>query len=345
MTFLPKPDVCFPNLVFMSKIRWWSYFVMLYMLFAFVWWAMLLLRKNEEAHTAKLEALEIKLSQGHVPVNPEALKNNAEYQALDEKCRRQRLMIIGECSVFTLSLLAGLFAIRRSYRRELKANQQQRNFLLSITHELKSPIASIRLILETLLKRDLPKAQSDRLLNNALSEDERLNNLVENLLLSAKLESAYEPYFEEIDLPGLVSDLLAKCAARCPNVKLSFQNPKDFPLLRADKSGITSLVNNLLENAVKYGGDKPRVDVKLSSHRKTAILEVADQGICIPDDEKRRIFEKFYRVGSEETRQTKGTGLGLFIADQIVKAHKGRIQVLNNSPKGSIFRVEMRIED
>ena len=108
-----------------------------------------------------------------------------------------------------------------------------------------------------------------------------------------------------------------------------------------DRQGIVSIANNLLENAIKYADGRPTVEVRLFHDKKNVTMEFADNGTGIPDKEKKRIFEKFYRIGSEETRQTKGTGLGLFIVAQIVKAHRGRIQVLDNQPKGTVFRIVM----
>ena len=124
---------------------------------------------------------------------------------------------------------------------------------------------------------------------------------------------------------------------------MSFHQISPAPLLMGDQSGWTSVVTNLLENAIKYADGKPSITVSLEGTANGAILSVADQGPGIPDAEKKRIFEKFYRIGSEETRRAKGTGLGLFIVNQIVKAHGGNIQVLNNQPRGTVFRIEIPV--
>ncbi|MEK7255138.1 MAG: HAMP domain-containing sensor histidine kinase [Bacteroidota bacterium] len=329
-------------------MRLLSYVVMGYMLLAFTWWALLLHAKNEEVFEAKKALVILKKEASGAGTSEADLLRMPEYQELEEKYHRQHQMIFGEGIMFILTLLAGLWFIYRGYNRELIANQQRHNFLLAITHELKSPIASIQLVLETLQKRELPKSQADNLAAKAQLENERLLELVENLLLSARLETAYKPVFEEFNLQNLLEDLLAKLADKHPEAEFSLQasdNPdgsgQTLPPIKADKSGITSLVLNLLENAVKYSGGKPVVEVRLSETEKCFVLEFADQGIGIPATEKQRIFEKFYRIGSEETRQTKGTGLGLFIVRQIVKAHKGRLSVLDNQPKGTIFKIEL----
>jgi signal transduction histidine kinase len=325
-----------PNL----RLRLLSYVIMVYMLMAFAWWALLLFTKNRDAFHAKRELMQIGMvAEGRVD-NAAAFEQTADYQLLAKKYKRQEYMIFGEAMVFVLTLLAGIWFINQGYQKEVKANQQRRNFLLSITHELKSPIASIRLVLETLLRRkELPKEKSEQLANSALRENERLHELVENLLLSAKLEAAYQPYFEEINLVGLLKDLLAKLAERHPDAQVSLDVPDGFPLVKMDKQGMISIATNLLENAIKYANERPAIVVKLRSSGNKIVMDFADNGPGIPEKEKKRIFEKFYRIGSEETRQTKGTGLGLFIVQQVVKAHQGRIQVLDNQPKGTIFRL------
>lgn len=321
------------------RLRILSYVIMAYMLMAFAWWSLLLFTKNRDAFEAKRDLLRIGMvAEGHVRNNLE-FEQTIEFQELAKKYQRQEHMIFGEALMFVLTLLAGIWFINQGYQKEVRANQQRRNFLLSITHELKSPIASIRLVLETLLRRELPKEKTDQLTASALKENERLHELVENLLLSAKLETAYQPHFEDLNLAALLEDLMARFADRHPEAIIALEKPEDFPSVKADKQGLISVATNLLENAIKYAEGQPEVVVRLSMEKQKVVLDFADNGPGIPDKEKKRVFEKFYRIGSEETRKTKGTGLGLFIVEQVVKAHNGRIQVLDNQPKGTVFRI------
>lgn len=168
--------------------------------------------------------------------------------------------------------------------------------------------------------------------------------LVENLLISAKLETAYQPDFQEVNLAAMLDELISKQKQRHPNVKFNFAKEGQIPLAHMDENGTTLLFNNLVENAVKYSNGHPEIDISLSSRDQQIILQVADHGIGIPEEDKTRIFEKFYRIGNEETRKTKGTGLGLFIVNQIVRAHRGQIRVLDNKPKGTIFRIEIPLQ-
>ncbi len=323
-----------------QRLRLFSYIVMAYMLLAFTWWALLLFTKNRDAYYAKRELTQLVMAaEGKIKDNSEFM-NTPQFRELHQSYKRQEWMIFGEASVFVLTLVAGMWFIHKSYYRQVAANQQQRNFLLAITHELKSPIASIQLVLETLMKRDLPKNKSDMLAGSALKENERLLQLVENLLLSAKLESSFQPDFEEINLDDLLQDLLAKAKRRHPNAQISYNMDGSARLMKLDRSGMTLLFNNLIDNAVKYSDDTPVIHIGLQARGTDVSLTVADQGIGLPEKEKKRVMEKFYRVGSEETRRTKGTGLGLFIVDQIVKAHQGHITIKDNQPKGTVFQIE-----
>lgn len=327
------------------RLRLLSYFVIAYMLLAFSWWSVLLFTKNRDAFYAKRDLMRIGMIAEHLIHNDEEFLERAEYQKLVDQYKRQEWMIFGEAGVFVVSLIIGVYLINRGYHKEMKASEQRRNFLLSITHELKSPIASIKLVLETFLKRDLTKEQTTKFTKNALKDTERLNNLVTDLLLSAKLETAYQPHFEPLSISELLGELIAKLSTKHPNAKFFFEKNDEIPTIQGDKMGLTSVALNLLENAVKYGDSNPEITTMLSIKSDEIIWKVADNGIGISDKEKAHIFEKFYRVGSEETRTTKGTGLGLYIVKEIVGAHGGMIKVADNQPKGTKFEIVLPVEN
>ena len=130
-----------------------------------------------------------------------------------------------------------------------------------------------------------------------------------------------------------------------PNVDFKTRYTAENIIIRADKTAFTSLAVNLMENAVKYSPkDESEIKVTVRKGTKNFDFEVADNGIGIPEEERDKVFEKFYRIGSENTRKTKGTGLGLHIVKEIVKAHRGYIHVKENQPKGTIIRVTMPIK-
>lgn len=251
-------------------------------------------------------------------------------------------MIMGEGLVFVLVFGAGAIYLHKSFKREKKLQEQKKNFLLSVTHELKSPLASIKLMLQTIQKRDLNKTQILDFIDKALLDIERLDDMVENMLLASKIEnSSYTFPKAHFSLSVLVDSIvnrlqITKCDGNQQIINAEIEPKIEFD---GDKFALTSVVTNLIENAIKYSKPCETVDVKLFSKDNKIYLQVADHGIGIADEEKPRIFERFYRVGSEDTRNTKGTGLGLYIVKQVLDKHEASIRVKDNRPAGSIFEV------
>ena len=323
---------------------WWRglyFLVIAYLILGFTWWAVLLYNKNRDAFQAKTELLRLRMEARGTYQNEELFQRTAAFLILKNKYRHQVTMIYGESAVFVLTLLVSVMLLNRGYQKEMRAARQRRNFLLSITHELKSPLASIKLVLETMLKRQLPPEQVQYIGKRALRETERLHRLVNDLLLSAKLETAYQPFLEPVNLSLLVPEIVESIREKYPEAGLQLSIQGEITVWQGDRDGLYSVLLNLLENAVKYSDGKPEIEVAVQESNQLVRIEVADQGIGIADREKPRIFDKFYRVGNEDTRKTKGTGLGLFIVRQVLLAHGGRIAVSDNQPKGSVFVIEL----
>lgn len=257
----------------------------------------------------------------------------------------QKGMIIGEGVFFLIIFIVFSFRLKGAFVRDYKLQEQKRNFLLAVTHELKSPLASIKLYLQTVLKRDLPKEKQEQFLNNSLKDIERLDYLVENVLITTKLESARPNFPKEVlnlsELIESVAQLLQINACTHQVIKVDVE-PDVF--IQADRFAFTNVVTNLIENAVKYSpsGESIEVTLKSDGDRNTALLTVADQGVGIANEEKRRIFDKFYRIGREETRKTKGTGLGLYIVKTVLEKHDAQIKVKDNIPAGTVFEVILK---
>lgn len=250
-------------------------------------------------------------------------------------------MVMGEGSVFLFLLCVGAYFLHQSIKKEDNLREQQQNFLLSVTHELKSPLAAIKLSLQTIVKRDLDKARQTSLLSNSLKDIERLDDLVENMLLATKIENrSYSFPKEEFDFSELVTkitDRLQIHSCGCEQVI----NPVIAPQIKitGDPFTLSSVVTNLVENAVKYSGPCAEVNVELEMQDGHPFLRVSDKGPGIPDAEKMLIFDKFYRVGEENTRKAKGTGLGLFIVKEVLQKHDADISVRDNVPQGTIFEI------
>ncbi|MEN0005783.1 MAG: ATP-binding protein [Bacteroidota bacterium] len=310
------------------------------MLLACAWWSVLLFTKNRDAFAAKRDKLRILMIADGAVNDDQAFFQSAPYIDLEKHYKQQEWMIMGEALVFIIILVIGIWLINRGYNKEVNSALQRRNFLLSITHELKSPLASIHLVLETLQKRQLKKELVERLTRNGLIETERLNMLVNDLLLSARFETAYQPNMEPLNLADLLATIVERQQYKHPKATISWIYDDSLsPIIKGDQNGLTSVANNLIENAVKYGTENPTIDVHMKAKNGKVLITVADDGIGISDRDKSKIFEKFYRVGNEDTRKTKGTGLGLYIVAEIVKAHKGQITVADNKPRGTVFKI------
>jgi len=309
------------------------------MLLAFSWWSVLLFLKNQDAFEAKAKLLQIGMVAEQRVTNDAEFYDTFEYQNLYDNYHSQELMILGEGIVFIITLVLGVYFINRSYLREVESARQQRNFLLSITHELKSPLAGIRLSLETIKKRVLKDDMRIKLSQNAIGETTRLTTLVEDLLLSAKLDTQYAPNLEPIDLGILGAEWIDRLKSKYPNVNFHLRlEGKELTVL-ADQYGMSSVLSNLLENAVKYLGTGSNVALGIFERGKDVLLQVKDDGLGIPASEKKKVLQKFYRVGNEDTRQTMGTGLGLYIVSEVVRAHQGTVNIEDNTPKGTVFNI------
>jgi len=261
-------------------------------------------------------------------------------QALDanEKIVEKRIaMVIGEGFVFIVLLLIGLWKIRASVRKEFELSQRQNNFLLSVTHELKTPIAANKLYLQTIQKRKPDDAQREELLAKALKENERLEKLIDNILHAARVENrAMQPIKEEIELSHFLQNRINQFRKRYPEAQIDLVE-LDKIMISFDIFMIETVLSNLIDNAVKYSPQSPQITVTAVRENNEIVFSVADKGIGISLEEQKRIFSKFYRVGDEEIRTQKGSGLGLYISQEFVKLHKGIIGFKSNKEKGSIF--------
>jgi signal transduction histidine kinase len=313
------------------------YILAVYVLIQFCWWAYLLIELNEEVYTHRIENVQLQA------INEN--ESREEISLLEKKISQRRWMVIGEGIVFLSLLIWGTVVTMRSFRKEMLLARQQKNFLLSITHEFKSPLAAIKLYLQTLLKHDLEKEKEVSFINSAISDTERLNNLVENALLANLIDHhGYSFSKEDVNISALAR-LTVQKFQQMPDHKKIGQHIEEGLHVFADKNALMVMLNNLLENAWKYSPGEKNISLDLSRKGKNVLLSISDQGTGIPDSEKEKIFSKFYRIGNEETRRTKGTGLGLFIVKFIIEKHDGRITVQDNSPRGSVFSVELPLSE
>jgi K+-sensing histidine kinase KdpD len=264
----------------------------------------------------------------------------SEGATLPENALRNKIfMIIGEGGVFLLLLFFGIWWIKKNVWQDLKRAQKEKNFLLAVTHELKTPIAAIRLNTQTLKNRKLTEEQSKDLCTDIITESNRLETLVNNILLATQFEqNTVLGNWQKTDLSSLVEAQIKRFQQLFPERTVN-SNIHSNIFLQAEENMLVSLLFNLLENANKYSPVSEPISVLLKGSEHIVLLEISDFGIGIPNEERKSVFEKFYRVGNEQTRSQKGTGLGLYIVKEICKAHKAEITIGDNSPRGSRFQI------
>jgi K+-sensing histidine kinase KdpD len=301
-----------------------------YILAALIWWFIALNRQNKLMTKYEMEQLQ-----------PTDKNYQATFNKIKALEKRKTAQYLGEGVTFFLLIVAGAVFVFRAVRRELRISQQQQNFMIAITHELKTPISVAILNLETMQKRKLDEAQQRRLIQTTLEETNRLNALCNNMLLSSQIEAGgYRITNEETN----ISELIGKCAqdfiTRYPNHRIEFKITPDI-FINGDRLLLQMLANNLIDNALKYGDKASPVTITLSEKDKKIIFQVKDRGKGIAEGERDKIFDKFYRVGNTATKAAKGTGLGLYLCKKITRQHNANISVTDNNPSGAIFTVTL----
>ena len=287
------------------------YILGIYALVQFIWWGYHLIELTEEL---KREPTEVS---------------------------KRVIMIMGEGFVFFMILIAGLWKIRRTMRKELELTRQQNNFMLSVTHELKTPLAATKLYLQTLQKRELDTEKRTEILSKAIQENDRLEILIDNILNASRLENhSFRPVISKIDVSALINRIADRFDKR--NVKPAINREiAEGCVLETDEFMLDAAVSNLIENALKYAGSEGIITVKLHRTGDNIVISVEDQGPGIPHGMEENIFKKFFRAENEETRSIKGSGLGLYIASEFIRILNGKIVCRQNMPKGAIFEITL----
>lgn len=305
-----------------------------YIMLQFLWWEVLLVRQTTQITNEEQKLAEI--------TSTDAVSLEKQISELQIKKQNKIYMIVGEGTVFLLLLLYAFYRIRKASNKEVELVNQQKNFLLSVTHELKTPIAATKLQLQTLLKhKQLDAEQQKQLLTSAVNETNRLNRLIEDVLLANSADKELMVTKESVNLSDLTSQTLTTYFSDKKQNGILKTEVEEGIITVADKLLFPSVVINLIENAFKYSSEKSSVTVSLNNRDGKINFTVSDFGVGIPPKEKEKIFEKFYRIGNEETRKAKGTGLGLYIVKKIVEAHNGKIEITDNKPSGSVFKVTL----
>ena len=290
----------------MGTRGWLTVLLGTYILLQFLWWASLLVRQQRQIFELN--------------------------DATDEKLYQAIRMIIGEGLVFFGLLSLGFIVIWRSIKREMEQASKERHFLLAVTHELKTPIAGSQIAIDSLKKHEWDEPTKNLLLDDAQAGLTRLEQRVENILQNNRLISGKEMTKVIFDPEALITKVISRHqVGPFQERQVELQNSlKPDAQIEGDSDALALAWGNLLENALKYSPSTESVIISLSNSTQGLSVKFDDGGDGIPADQRDNVLKKFERLRDSETS---GTGLGLYLADQILKMHKGKL-LIETSDRG-----------
>lgn len=268
------------------------------------------------------------------------MTNISQLEQTSEKNEGQIALVM--ICFWGISLFASLFLARLSVKPLLESMQKQKAFVENASHELRTPLAVLQNRLETLFRK--PEAtimESSESIASSLDEVRNMKLLTTNLLNIARRDDGLKPEIDEID-PSFFYQTFSNFEIIAEeNAKVFRGENRVDKIISSDKILLKQLMTILYDNALKYTDEDGEIGFKVQLKDKNLLIKVLDNGPGIPDEDKKRIFDRFYRVDKARTRQKGGFGLGLSLAKQIVEAFKGNIQVRDNKPRGTIFEVKL----
>lgn len=319
----------------MKRISLLHFMLFFYVVAALVFWGVSLEKQSQLLFNKEQQLLLVEYkNQTHTTAFQQQL------QQIANKRDRRTKQYIAEGSTFLIVILIGATVVFSFYSRTNRLNKQQNNFMLAVTHELKSPLAAIKLNLETLEKRNLDADQQKLLLQRSVTESNRLNDLCNNMLLASQMEGKqYQAVQEKIIFSDLVAQSIQQFSSRFGN-RFTLDNATSCSIL-GDAFLIQLAVHNILDNAVKYAPAATNIAVSVYADQQWAYCSIADEGEGIAAEEQQEVFKKFYRIGNEQVRTKKGTGLGLYLTKKIIVQHKGSIYLKVPAEKGCTFIIKL----
>ncbi len=278
------------------------------------------------------------------------LKNSRKIQEFAQKIRPDLFadelnwLILLEGCLLMLIILAGVYIIFVYWNKQARLNRLQSNFVSSVSHELKSPLASIQLYLETMKYQKVSKEESDEFVEMMLTDTERLASLINNILESSK----YDPknmqlQFQSVQLGTFLREVVEGLKRQFEerNCEVKLEITEDCELM-LDTRAMQMVFNNLIGNALRYSPIGAPLTIRVRKGKKYCEIDFIDQGMGLGKKDLKKIFRKFYRVTNKKSQNIEGAGLGLFISKEIVRTHKGQMRVSSEGPgKGSVFTVQL----
>jgi signal transduction histidine kinase len=280
----------------------------------------------------------------------EGVKLELRYRdrSIEEEVRRLAIAKTGLIGFIDLMLLAGLYLVFTNVRRELHLSRLKSDFVANVSHELKTPLALIRLFAETLELGRVPGEEKARQYYRVINkESQRLTQLINNILDFSRIEAGRKEYrFVPTDVGAVVRDVVE--AYRFPieqqGFKLDLQIEEDLPEVPVDPEALSQALLNLVNNAIKYSKNDYYLGLDVRRQDDHVVIAVTDHGVGIPRAEQEKIFDKFYRVENTLIHDTKGSGLGLALVRHIMDAHRGRVELTSSPGEGSTFRLILPLE-
>lgn len=327
----------------------WTYFcevrftiaytvLFLYVMSAIGFWGYSLQKKSEDIFKLEIEIAESKKDEVTGITYDQAI-----FEATDKR-RRRRMQYWGEGATFLVVILISAYFVYRAFHKQIQLTKLQRNFMMSVTHELKTPLASVILNLQTMLRRKMPPETQEKLLKSSEREAKRLSSLCNNIVVSTQLEDAGKNLYQtECDLSEMAMQSAEDFMETIEHRELKVDSALEKSVkIKGDAALWRLVISNLLQNAHKYSPIENEIELKIFMDGGKPKLQVSDFGIGVSEEEKKLIFDKFYRIGNENTRKSQGTGIGLYLVKKVVQLFKYDISVRNNEPQGSIFEIVFR---
>jgi len=306
------------------------------------WWIVFQVDSSQQFRQVRLDLLTLQYgSEADIPAD---LKS-----ALDRESHKRVVMFVSEGSFFMLIILTGAYFIYRTLRRSVELQYLQKTFIQSLTHEFRTPLTSLRLYLETLQKGNMPEGRTAEILDRMHDDCDRLDGMIDTVLETGYFDR--HDYHLKLTITDLVDDVREYLKAFDPYVNRLggrlISELSDGITVKSDYGALKRALRVLVENATNYSPpDRREVTVSLTRENNQARLAVADRGFGLTEDEKKKVFDRFYRGNGDKTKKVKGTGLGLFLARRIIEGHGGQIEATSDGPdKGSCFIISLPLAE
>ena len=271
-----------------------------------------------------------------------------ERDCLESETVRGERTLLFLLAPFDREKQVGVLVVVHDVTQQVKNETMRKEFVANVSHELRTPITNIRSYAETLEENpDLPPEMTGDFLKVILNESDRMTHIVQDLLTLSRFDSGYSQLnLTRFPFAAVLEDSYqaVRIEAQRHGHQLLLEGTEGLPNVRGDRERILQVIMNILSNAIKYTPDGGRIVMSAGADRERVWLEVADNGIGIPDGDRERIFERFYRVDKARSRESGGTGLGLSIAQEIIRQHEGSLSLVERSGPGTTLRMELKRE-